>query len=138
MILLDTGPLVGLFDPRDRSHADCRGALASLDEPVVVTVPVLTEAFHLLNPGSRGSAALRAFLRAGAVDTWTFDGPGLSRALALMDRYADLPMDLADASLVVAAERLSTRRVLTFDRKHFAAYRIAHGRRLVGFQVVGV
>ena len=53
-----------------------------------------------------------------------------------MDRYADHPMDLADASLVAAAERLGTRDVWTIDRRDFAGYRIRHGHRRVGFKIV--
>lgn len=138
MTLLDTGPLVGLFDPRDPSHAACRRALERLGGPLLVTVPVLTEAFHFLSPRSRGSAALRTFLLSGAVEPWFLDPAGMVRALALMERYADAPMDFADASLVVAAERSGTRRVLTLDRRHFETYRVAHGRRQDPFRIVEV
>jgi hypothetical protein len=138
LTLLDTGPLVGLFDPRDPSHAACRRALQRLRGPLLVTVPVLTEAFHFLSPRSRGSAALRTFLLSGAVEPRFLDAAGMARALALMERYADAPMDFADASLVVAAEGSGTRRVLTLDRRHFATYRVTRGRRKDPFEIVEV
>jgi predicted nucleic acid-binding protein len=53
MILVDTGPLVALFDRRDADHQPCRRLLADLTEPLCTTVPVLTEAFHLLAPAGR-------------------------------------------------------------------------------------
>ena len=60
MILVDTGPLVGLFDPADAAHSRCVKVLKSIDEPLGTTTPVLTEAFHLLTPASIGSRRDRA------------------------------------------------------------------------------
>lgn len=137
MILVDTGPLVALFDPRDPSHQPCRRVLREQRGALRTTIPVLTEAFHLLSPGSRGSSALREFVAADGVTVWFLDSGALVRAFQLMELYTDHPMDLADASLVVAAERLGTRRVLTLDRRDFGAYRVRRGHRQVAFQVVG-
>lgn len=136
MILCDTGPLVALFDPRDASHERARGALSRIRGPLVTTVPVLTEAFHLLDPGSRGARALRQMIVRRGLSTWFLGEPALARAFELMDRYADHPMDLADASLVVAAEALRTTTVLTLDRRDFLAYRARIGRSYRGFRVL--
>ena len=135
MTLVDTGPLVALFDPKDAHHEPCRGALRARADSLATTVPVLTEAFHLLSPASRGSQALREFVLVGGMSLWFLDSGAVARAFELMERYADQPMDLADASIVVAAERLKTRKVLTIDRKDFAAYRIQRGHRRVSFEV---
>jgi predicted nucleic acid-binding protein len=137
MILVDTGPLVALFDPSDSYHARCRAALREIREPMATTTPVLTETFHMLAPGSRGARNVRAFVTAGGLGMWFMDGDALHRALELMEEYADHPMDLADASLVVAAERLATRRVFTVDRQDFAAYRVRRGHRLHSIEVIG-
>jgi len=67
---------------------------------------------------------------------WFFNQTAASRAFELMDTYADHPMDLADASLVVAAETLKTRRVFTLDRNDFKAYRVRRGHRNVAFEIV--
>jgi predicted nucleic acid-binding protein len=128
MILVDTGPLVGLFDPRDGAHISCARTLADIREDLVTTVPVLTEAFHLLDPGSRGAAALREFVQASGVRLWFMTDAFLARAFELMHRYADHPMDLADASLVVAAEVTRTTKVFTLDKRDFATYRARIGR----------
>jgi len=135
MILVDTGPLVSLFDPQDGAHVRARTALRRERAALFTTVPVLTEAFHLLAPASRGAGALREFAVAG-LTVWFLDGPALARAFELMETYADHPMDLADASLVVAAERLDVGRVSTLDRLDFEAYRIRRGHRLVPFRAV--
>jgi predicted nucleic acid-binding protein len=137
VILVDTGPLVALFDPRDGAHDKMRQVLAGLREALSTTVPVLSETFHLLGPGSRGSAAVREFVGEGGLGVWHLSEPSLTRCFELMDRYADHPMDLADASLVTAAETLRTTTVFTLDRNDFATYRIRMGRTFRSFTVIG-
>lgn len=136
MILVDTGPLVALFDPADGSHQHCKGILATVAEPLCTTIPVLTEAFHLLSPGSIGSQRLMDFVSARGIGLWYLDDRTLSRAFALMIRYADRPMDLADASLVVLAETLKLRKIFTIDRSDFTTYRIQQGHRQGAFELL--
>jgi len=136
MILLDTGPIVALFDPADDSHRPCVEVLKSIVEPLGTTVPVLTEAFHLLSPGSPGATNLIHFIADGGVAVWFLDPQTLDRAFELMRQYADHPMDLADASLVVMAEAENLHRVFTIDRRDFAAYRIKRGHRLRTFDLI--
>jgi predicted nucleic acid-binding protein len=137
VILVDTGPFVALFDPRDRSHRRCREALQSLREPLVTTVPVLTETFHMLSPGSIGAGRLRDFIARGGATVWFLDAASLQRAFELMEQYADHPMDLADASLIAAAEAIATTKVFTIDRRDFQTYRIRRGHRSVKVDLVG-
>jgi hypothetical protein len=137
MILADTGPLVALFDPQDALHARCVATLKTIREPLWTTIPVLTEAFHMLEPDSVGSDRLREFVAKGGLAIWFLDRPALMRAFELMDQYADHPMDLADASLIAAAEALGTQRVFTVDRNDFRTYRIRRGHRHVPVQIVG-
>lgn len=136
MILVDTGPLVALFNPKDNYHARCRSVLQSLREPLLTTVPVLTEAFHLLTPGSKGALALSAFVRQSGLAVWQFDDDTLKTALSLMEKYADKPMDLADASLVTVAQCLDIYRAFTIDRNDFFAYRIAIGHEFKSFELI--
>ena len=136
MILVDTGPLVALFDPQDKQHARCVKVLKAIQEPLITTTPVLTEAFHMLGPASIGSDRLREFVENGGLSIWFFDRPALTRAFELMESYADHPMDLADASLVTAAEALGTRRVFTIDRNDFETYRVRRGHRHHAIQIV--
>ena len=131
MILVDTGPLVALFDPKDPSHRRCREILKTLREPLLTTVPVLTEAFHMLSPGSTGADRLRDFIVRGGATVWSFDATSLQRAFELMEQSADHPLDLADASLLAAAEVFATTRVFTIDRRDFQTYRIRRGHRSV-------
>jgi predicted nucleic acid-binding protein len=100
-------------------------------------VPVLTEAFHMLSPGSRGADRARDFIARGGATIWFFDDAGLLRAFELMEQYADHPMDLADASLVVAAETLAATRVYTIDRQDFLTYRVRRGHRSARLEIIG-
>lgn len=68
---------------------------------------------------------------------WFLDQDAFERAFALMERYADHPMDLADASLVAAAEALETRKIFTIDRNDFSTYRLRRGQRNEAFEIVG-
>jgi len=90
----------------------------------------------MLSPDSLGSTRLRDFILAGGMRPWFMDTPAIKRAFDLMARYADHPMDLADASLIVAAETLATRRIFTIDRNDFSAYRIRRGHRYLGVEMV--
>jgi hypothetical protein len=136
MILVDTGPLVALFDPADGWHRRCVGRLKEIREPIAATVPVLTEAFHLLTPDSPGARGLMDFIADGGLAVWFLDAAALTRAFELMQRYANVPMDLADASLVTAAEVLNARKIFTIDRKDFTIYRIRRGHRYLAFQIL--
>lgn len=135
MTLCDAGPLVALIDKADEHHQQCASALGQLPEVSFVTTwPCFAEAMYLL--GRRGGFQPQDQLWDFVADgTVTLDDPEPGewlRMWELMQKYQDLPMDLADASLITAAERLGLNRVFTVDR-HFRAYRI-EGRRT--FEVV--
>ena len=136
MILVDAGPLVALFDPRDSAHTRCRDALEQIREPLVTTIPVLTEAFHLLVPGSHGALQVQEFVSRGGLLVWFLSHAALLRTFHLMRQYADHAMDLADASLVTAGEALRTTKVFTIDRPDFQTYRVRIGRSFRRFEIL--
>ena len=126
MILVDTGPLVGLFDAHDQHHKRCRRVLETFDEKLITTVPVLTEALHLLRPGSPGPPRLMGYIRQGGLTVVPLDAELLRRCFELMLQYADTPMDFADASIVCAAEHTRTEKVFTTGPECTSpSYRIA-------------
>ena len=83
-----------------------------------------------------GRTGCAEFIGRGGLAVWFLDETSLQRAFALMEQYADHPMDLADASLIVAAEALPTRKVFTIDRQDFATYRIRRGHRYYGVDII--
>ena len=129
MTLTDTGPFVALLNRNDPNHAACVEAAKALPAgPLVTTWPCFTEAMYLLGRagGYPGQEALWRLLDAGRLVLHGAGEAELKRMAALMDKYRDLPMDLADASVIAAAEALSVRRVFTIDRD-FLVYRFADG-----------
>jgi len=128
-LLLDTGALVSLLDRSQSRHPEFVRFYSNWTAPVVSTEAVLTEATLLLSrtPGGR-AACLDFFLSGGAVLVPP-SAASLRRCRDLIDRYADLPMDYADATLVALAEELDTNLVLTTDRRDFAVYRLGARRR---------
>lgn len=130
MILVDTGPLVALFDRSDPQHRRCREATALLPARLLTVWPVLTEAFFLLSEVRDAPESLWSFLTTGPVTVTHLEGDDLPRMKELMAKYSDLPMDLADAALVRVAERENLAKIFTLDQKHFSLYRPSHRRRL--------
>lgn len=129
MTLTDTGPLVALINRNDPNHAKCVAATKRLPVgPLITTWPCFTEAMYLLFRGG-GYPAQRALWElwaAGRLLLHEITVAEMDRMSELMDKYRDKPMDLADASVVAAAERLGTRRVFTLD-SDFHVYRLADG-----------
>lgn len=131
MTLTDAGPLVALLDVNEAQHAACRLRLPSLVKPMLTTWPCYTEAMYLLRRelGYPGQKALWRLWATGQLIFHQALDAEVSRMEALMELYRDAPMDLADASLVAAAETLGLKRVFTLDR-HFYAYRLSDGSAL--------
>jgi predicted nucleic acid-binding protein len=126
-VLVDTGFVVALLSDRDTHHAWARSEAARFNPPWATCEAVLSETFHLL--GSQGGRALGDLLRRQSLRI-TFDlAKDLSAVLALMRKYSDIPMDLADACLVRMSETLPDPIILTTDAD-FRLYR-RHGRQVV-------
>lgn len=123
MILLDAGPMVALLHADDRHHQHCKDTLRSLSEPLGSVWPVVTEAMYLLGFSWRAQDALWEFLERGGVTLLSVELRDFARMRELMEKYRDLPMDLADAALVRVAERERIRRIFTLDRRDFSLYR---------------
>ena len=128
-VLADAGPLVALLDHGDAHHFACVEALKTLRDPLVTVWPAFTEAMYLLGSSWHGQKALWSRLEAGALMLAPLDEGDASRMRELMEKYRDLPMDLADASLVRVAEREDLTRIFTLDRRHFSVYRPGRRRR---------
>jgi uncharacterized protein len=125
MILADTGFWLALANRRDTHHKCAKAALAAHRGPYITTWPVMTETCHLL--ASRlGTDAELAFVRSavlGAFEIFSLAPTHLPRVEALMQKYRTLPMDLADASLVILAEESGCGDILSTDTRDFGAYR---------------
>jgi predicted nucleic acid-binding protein len=130
MILTDAGPIIAIFDADDLGHAACVSVLPTI-VPLITTWPCFAEAMYILRRelGYPGQDALWQLHVAGQLIIHESDFAEQDRMRALMATYRDTPMDLADASLVAAAESRNTRRIFTLD-SHFYAYRNVEGQPL--------
>lgn len=128
-LLLDTGALVSLLDRSQRRHREFVDFFDSWTGQVVTTEAVLTESTHLLGRIAGGAIACLDFVLSGGALLVPATANSIRRARDLMKRYADCPMDFADATLVVLAEDLGTNIVLTTDQRDFSIYRIAGRKR---------
>lgn len=130
MIIADTGFWLALANARDRHHERARLVLSTPKEPLVTTWPVLTETCHLRVSylGSQSSARFVESGSHGAFELFALEQAHLVRVAELMHKYADLPMDLADASLVILAEELGAGRIPSTDNRDFRTYRWKHRR----------
>ena len=126
MVIIDTGPLVALFDKSEPAHERCLAALKKFKTAPVTTWPVLTETFYLLGGWERGQRQLWEFILTGGLAIHDIPEAAYERVQELMKKYADNPMDFADASLVVVAEIHQVRKVFTLDRSDFGRYRPRH------------
>lgn len=124
---MDAGPLVALLDADDQHHKKCVAALKVLREPLVTLWPPVTEAMYLLGDLPKAQEALWEMLARGVLQLLPLDLTDVPRMRELMSKYADRPMDLADAALVRVAEREGIRKIFTVDRADFGVYRL-HGR----------
>ena len=132
MTLTDTGPLVALMHRRDPQHVRCVELADQIAPgPLLTTWPCLTEAMHLLHrvDGSRGQDLLWELVAKEMVQLADLTWANMFRMQELMERYRNVPMDLADASLVAVAESRGIRQLFTLD-SDFRIYRLADGTSL--------
>lgn len=131
MILLDTSGLLAALDASERHHAAAAAILRGTADTKLLSPFVLAELDYLLGirVGRRVADALLGEVAAGAYQLEPFDAADIARAASVTTKFADLAVGLADASIVVLADRHDVRDVLTLDERHFRALRDGKGRR---------
>jgi uncharacterized protein len=123
-ILVDAGPLIALFDKDDGHHAAIKRLLHDTAGRLITTWPVVTETSHMLDFDAQAQLDFYRWVAAGGVVVHEVPQAALGRIIELVEKYGDRPMDLADATLVVAAEALDIEEIISVDRD-FDIYRIA-------------
>jgi uncharacterized protein len=127
-VLVDAGPLIAILNRNDRDHQRCVAALKRLRAPLLTTWMPLTEAMHLLAYSRTAQEALLEMVERRALRVLTIDEADVPHVKSLMRKYADLPMDFADATLVRVALRERLSEVFTLD-DDFDVYRLGGRRR---------
>lgn len=128
--VVDTGPLVAIVREKEEAHARCVAALRGLRTPLITCWPVLTEAAWLLRNEQRGLRAVNGLVESGAVRVVELDDRALAWMVDFVERYASVGAQLADAALMLIAEREGIETVFTLDRRDFSVYRTGAGKAL--------
>ena len=128
-ILVDAGPLIALFDRDDRYHSAALSFLESFKGRLITTWPVITEVSHMLSFSTGVQTAFLEWLRRDALEIISLDKIHLERIIELSKKYSNVPMDLADSSLLVIAEMTGIREIATIDSDYYI-YRIKGNKAL--------
>ena len=123
-LLLDTGAFVALVDRSETRHADCVAVLDGWRGPVVTTDAVLTETLYLVGPRWQAQKVCLEFVLRGGFLLVPSSPASIRRVSVLMEKYRNVPMDYADATLVALGEELGTDAVFTLDHRGFSVYRL--------------
>jgi predicted nucleic acid-binding protein len=121
--IADSGPLIALFEPAERNHARVRSFIENYEGALLTTWPVLTEVGHMLGHSVDRQLAFLQWVERGGVEVTTPGAGAVSLIRQLSEKYRDLPMDIADGSLIVLALESGVRDILTLDRD-FDVYRL--------------
>ena len=122
--IMDTGPWVALIDRSETRHAESVQWLKNFAGRLYSTEAVLTEVLYLLNFSISAQCAALDFVLKSVVEIAPSNARSLQKTKNLMKKYADLPMDFADATIVCLASETRMQNVVTFDRKDFAIYKL--------------
>lgn len=131
-VLIDSGPLIALFDADDRWHASVKAFIKDFRGELVTSAASITEAAWVtsrLAPACFDS--LLAWVAKGAVTIHNVLTEDCARVRQLAAKYRDLDPDFADLALLALADRLGLRSVVTVDVRDFSVYRLRNGKRLV-------
>ena len=128
-ILIDSGPLIALFNARDRHHQGVKAFLKEHPYRFVSTLAVLTEVSYMLDFSDRAQRDFYEWVMFKGVILSEINQNDMPRLVELTTKYADLPMDFADATLVITAEKTNIREIISLD-KDFDIYRLA-GKELI-------
>ena len=127
LLAVDSGPFVAWLNARDRHHAHAVAFFRARRERLVTTWPVISEVCHLAPRQAR--AVFLRWIAVGGASVFHVPDDGAAQLAAWIEQYDDLPMDLADASLVWLSHHLNVLHIATLDRTDFSVYRGAGGKR---------
>lgn len=122
-ILIDSGPLIALFDASDKYHDSAIEFIKNNRLPLVTTLASITETLHLLDFNQNAQLDFLEWIKNGAVEIHHIERSDFERIRQLTEKYIDLPMDFADSCLVLLAEKLDLNTIVTVDGD-FTLYRI--------------
>ena len=122
-ILIDSGPLIALFDSSDKYHKKTVEFIRTNQAPLITTIASITETLHMLDFNRNAQLDFIEWVNRGGVEIANITNTDFRRIKELTEKYRDLPMDFADSCLVLLAEKVGLNTIATIDRD-FSIYRI--------------
>ena len=122
-ILIDSGPIIALFDSSDKYHKISRDFIKNNPHELITSLASITEAQHLLDFNRNAQTDCLSWVISGAVSVEDINQEDLIRVKELIIKYADMPMDFSDACLVRLGEKYNIDEVATID-SDFDVYRL--------------
>jgi len=128
--LLDTGPIVAYLDSDDAFHEAAAAALDGFKGEFITTAAVITEVMYFVKRRPHGPGQVADFLEASGILVQDYcQTSAVRRAVPLMEKYSDIPMDFTDASLILLGEDLRLYSICTLDQRGFSVFRTPSGKR---------
>ena len=113
--LIDAGPLIALFNRNDKYHQKIKDFIKTYDGVLTTSWPVVTEVCHMLDFHINAQIDFLKWVKLGGIRIEDIKSTEIERIIQLSEKYSDIPMDLADASLVIISERLKIKEIITID-----------------------
>lgn len=117
--LIDAGPIIALFNKNDKYHHQIKSFLKGYVGSLSTTWPVVTEVSHMLSFNVQTQIDFLKWIQLGGVIINEINGKDIERIIQLSQKYSNIPMDLADASLIVLSEKLDVKRIITIDSDYY-------------------
>ena len=117
--LIDAGPLIALFNKNDKYHKKIIKFIKEYDGVLTTSWPVLIEVCHMLDFNINAQIDFLKWVKLGGLRIENIESTEIDRIIQLSEKYSDIPMDLADVSLVVLSERLKIREIITIDTEYY-------------------
>ncbi len=117
--LIDAGPLIALFNKNDKYHKAIKKFIKAYNGILTTSWPVITEACHMLDFNINVQIDFLKWIELGGLRIEDIESTELNRIIQLSEKYSDIPMDLADASLVIISERLRIKEIITIDSDYY-------------------
>lgn len=117
--LIDTGPLIALFNKNDKYHDKIKKFIKHYEGILTTSWPVMTEVCHMLDFNISAQIDFLKWVKLGGLKIEDIKSSEIDKIIQLSEKYSDVPMDLSDASLVVISERLKIKEIITIDSDYF-------------------
>ena len=128
--LIDAGPLIALFNKSDKYHEKIKEFIKNYTGLLTTSWPVITEVCHMLDFNINAQIDFLKWIKLGGLKVEDIETEEIDKIIKLSEKYSDIPMDLADAALIVISERLGIKEIITIDSDYYI-YRTTEREMLI-------